>query len=249
MEINGVETSEEIRYDSLNLSPEIMSALDKKGFVNATPIQGGCIPFLLENQDIVAKAPTGTGKTFAVRTWADRLNPNTTKLVYMCMSTLTNNDFYRQLAGGFGIQMAYKKCDLFRDIQECVRSLACERRMRVVVVIDEAHMLHTSVLRDLQMLTNFEMDSKDYLSVVLVGHSVLAQQLSRQPYESLRQRLVVTYRMQGLDEAAARDYVRSMLARSGADPDLFDDAALAAAHGSCGGRYAGLTPSSPMPLR
>ena len=180
-------------------------------------------------------ADPGTGKTFAVRTWADRLNPNTPKLVYMCMSTLTNNDFYRQLAGGFGIQMAYKKCDLFRDIQECVRSLACERRMRVVVVIDEAHMLHTSVLRDLQMLTNFEMDSKDYLSVVLVGHSVLAQQLSRQPYESLRQRLVVTYRMQGLGEAAARDYVRSMLARSGADPDLFDDAALAAAHGSCGG--------------
>lgn len=65
MEINGVETSEEIRYDSLNLSPEIMKALGKKGFELATPIQGGCIPFLMENKDIVAKAPTGTGKTFA----------------------------------------------------------------------------------------------------------------------------------------------------------------------------------------
>ena len=65
MEVNGIETTEEIRYDSLNLSPEIMGVLEKKGFQTATPVQGGCIPFLMEYKDVVAKAPTGTGKTFA----------------------------------------------------------------------------------------------------------------------------------------------------------------------------------------
>lgn len=65
MEVNGVETAEIIRYDSLHLSPEIMGVLEKKGFEMATPIQGGCIPFLMEYKDVVAKAPTGTGKTFA----------------------------------------------------------------------------------------------------------------------------------------------------------------------------------------
>ena len=41
--------------------------------------------------------------------------------------------------------------------------------------------------------------------------------------------------MSGLDEAQARDYVRSMLLKAGADPDIFDDAALASAHACSGG--------------
>lgn len=65
MEVNGIETVEAIRYDSLHLSSEIMEVLEQKGFTMATPVQGGCIPFLMEYKDVVAKAPTGTGKTFA----------------------------------------------------------------------------------------------------------------------------------------------------------------------------------------
>ena len=65
MEINGVEVEETIRYDSLGLSPQVMQALADKGYTMATPVQGGSIPSLLEWKDVVAKAPTGTGKTFA----------------------------------------------------------------------------------------------------------------------------------------------------------------------------------------
>ena len=65
MEINGVETAEARRYDTLALSPEVMGALQNKGYEVATPIQSGCIPFLMDYQDVVAKAPTGTGKTYA----------------------------------------------------------------------------------------------------------------------------------------------------------------------------------------
>ncbi|MCD8160691.1 MAG: DEAD/DEAH box helicase [Clostridiales bacterium] len=65
MEINGIEKNETVRYEELHLSDEVMQALGKKGFEVATPIQAGCVPFLMNWQDIVAKAPTGTGKTFA----------------------------------------------------------------------------------------------------------------------------------------------------------------------------------------
>ncbi|MCD7756770.1 MAG: DEAD/DEAH box helicase [Clostridiales bacterium] len=65
MEINGIEKNETVRYEELHLSDEVMQALGKKGFEVATPIQAGCVPFLMDWQDIVAKAPTGTGKTFA----------------------------------------------------------------------------------------------------------------------------------------------------------------------------------------
>ena len=65
MEINGIEYRDDIRYSELNLSAPILQALEKKGYEVSTPIQGGSIPHLLEWKDVVAKAPTGTGKTFA----------------------------------------------------------------------------------------------------------------------------------------------------------------------------------------
>ncbi len=54
-----------VRFDTLNLLPEMLRALEKKGIETSTPIQAGCIPLMREWKDVIAKAPTGTGKTFA----------------------------------------------------------------------------------------------------------------------------------------------------------------------------------------
>lgn len=53
------------RFDELNISQEVLRSLANKGFETATRIQAEAIPPLLEWRDIIAKAPTGTGKTFA----------------------------------------------------------------------------------------------------------------------------------------------------------------------------------------
>ena len=65
MEINGQTVSGTARYDQMELSPQLMRAIEKKGYVEATPIQTGAIPWFMDWKDVIAKAPTGTGKTFA----------------------------------------------------------------------------------------------------------------------------------------------------------------------------------------
>jgi len=65
MEINGEQVTDLYYYADLPLSEPIRKALEKKGFEKATPVQGGAIPCFLEWKDVVAKAPTGTGKTYA----------------------------------------------------------------------------------------------------------------------------------------------------------------------------------------
>ena len=65
LEINGELVNEEVRYADLGLSQALMQAIQKKGYVQATPVQGGAIPYFMEYRDVIAKAPTGTGKTFA----------------------------------------------------------------------------------------------------------------------------------------------------------------------------------------
>ena len=65
MEINGIEVELDLRYSEMNLSEGILKALDQKGFTLATPVQAGAIPCFKDWKDVIAKAPTGSGKTFA----------------------------------------------------------------------------------------------------------------------------------------------------------------------------------------
>jgi ATP-dependent RNA helicase RhlE len=50
-------------FNSLNLSKELVDALDKKGYKEASPIQEQVIPLIAAGNDILASAQTGTGKT------------------------------------------------------------------------------------------------------------------------------------------------------------------------------------------
>ena len=56
---------EAITFESLGLSQEMLKALEKKGYGYPTTIQAEAIPHFMEWKDVIAKAPTGTGKTFA----------------------------------------------------------------------------------------------------------------------------------------------------------------------------------------
>ena len=52
-------------YQDFHLSPETMRAIEQMGFTQPTEIQEKAIPVMLEGKEIIAKAPTGTGKTCA----------------------------------------------------------------------------------------------------------------------------------------------------------------------------------------
>lgn len=50
-------------FDSLGLSAELLRAVSEQGYTQPTPIQTQAIPVILNGQDILAGAQTGTGKT------------------------------------------------------------------------------------------------------------------------------------------------------------------------------------------
>ena len=52
-------------FSSLDISSEVLKAIDKMGFKFMTPVQEQTIPVMMDGHDIIALAPTGTGKTCA----------------------------------------------------------------------------------------------------------------------------------------------------------------------------------------
>lgn len=56
---------EALRFDELDLYPQILRAIQEMGFEEATPIQCKAIPVVMEGVDVIGQAQTGTGKTAA----------------------------------------------------------------------------------------------------------------------------------------------------------------------------------------
>ena len=54
-----------MRFDELDLSDELLDALDAMRFEQCTPIQEQAIGIILKGHDLIACAQTGTGKTAA----------------------------------------------------------------------------------------------------------------------------------------------------------------------------------------
>ncbi|MBI3409446.1 MAG: DEAD/DEAH box helicase [Planctomycetes bacterium] len=73
-------------FHALDLSPSVLSALDRVGYIEPTPIQAALIPKALAGRDVIGQAQTGTGKTAAFllpffNRWRDRNEPGPQALV------------------------------------------------------------------------------------------------------------------------------------------------------------------------
>ena len=178
-------------------------------------------------------AAPGQGKTFALRCFSDSLNPNLVKFYYICLSTVTTSEFYRQLCVKLGLEVSYKKTVMFQRIQDYFYSMSTNKNVLCMVCLDEAQYLSADILRDLKMLCNFCMDSKNCFSLILLGQPVLTSIMMRQPNEALRQRIAVSYSFNGLSETEARDYISDRMALCGASVRIFDESAITTAYGSC----------------
>lgn len=170
----------------------------------------------------------GRGKTTLVRSWSAALNPSLYKVVYSSLSTVTVNDFYRNLAFSLGAEASYRKTENFHIIQNEINRLALDKRKTPLIIIDEANYIKNAVLNDLKILFNFEMDSRDRAVILLVGLPQLNNTLQLSIHEPLRQRIIMNYNLEGYSKEEGRDYIEQKLRNAGSTEKIFEDAAIEA---------------------
>lgn len=142
----------------------------------------------------------GVGKTAALRSITRTLNPHRYQLIYQAETDFGRIDIYRGLARALGIEPGYRRAQLWRDIKERVHELADRKQVTPVWIIDEAQNLPPEFFRDFPGFLNFAFDSRDLITVWLVGHPNLAQTLERAPYAALYSRIQVRVQLKPVAE-------------------------------------------------
>lgn len=133
----------------------------------------------------------GVGKTAALRRLTATLNPHRYQVIYLAETDFGRTDLYRSLALALGIEPAYRRAQLWRDLKARILDQVDGKNLLPIWIIDEAQNLPPEFFKDFPAFLNFAFDSRDLMTVWLVGHPVLAHTLDRAPYAALAGRLQV----------------------------------------------------------
>lgn len=178
---------------------------------------------------------SGTGKTYSLRYFKSTLNSSLFKAIYLPLSTLTVQEFYRSLCLGLHIQPPYKKIDMFNEIQNRILLLSKEKKVTPIIILDEAQYLNTQIINDLKIIINFEMDSENHIILVLCGQPTLNNLLSRSAHESIKQRIVIKYNYSGFTKEETEEYISTRLKLCGVSTNMFNTNTIEAIYGYCNG--------------
>ncbi len=214
-----------LKYYPFNVAPEADELFD---FTAAREARHR-IGHLFELRGIgLLTAEPGSGKTTLCRQVASGLHPNQYRVCYVPLSTGTVLDSYNSIAAAMGLGHFTTRATAFRGIQAEVTRLVVEGRQYPVLIFDEAHHLHNSILEELRILTNYEMDSENRLCLLLVGLAELRLRILRMGiHEPLAQRIAIRCRLGGLDDDEVGGYLAHRLQLAGCEIDLFAKEAIA----------------------
>lgn len=105
-----------------------------------------------------------------------------------------------------------------------------ERGKRVVLIIDEAHLLSGEQLEAVGLLTNSERDSRSSCCCLLLDQPTLRRRAKMGAFAAFDQRIALRYHLDGMDLAETDGYLKHHLQLAGRSDPLFADPAVALIH-------------------
>ncbi len=142
----------------------------------------------------------GVGKTAWIRQLTKELNPHRYQIIYLAETDFGRLDIYRQLAIEFGLEPAYRRANLWRQIKEHITQMVETKSILPVWIIDESHNLPVEFFKDFPAFLNFAFDSKDLMTVWFLGHSQLETILNRAAYAALSSRIQIKVKLEPVFE-------------------------------------------------
>jgi type II secretory pathway predicted ATPase ExeA len=178
-----------------------------------------------EKEIILLTGEIGSGKTTLSRALIDSLGEGY-RTVLILNPRLTPTQFLRVIARRFAIDFNQPKDDLLEALNAKVYD-DYTKGVTPVIIIDEAQLIpDRSTFEEIRLLTNFQLDKENLLSLILIGQPDLRKRLERKTYLSMRQRIGLFYHLKPLNNEEVSKYISYRLKIAGRTEPLFSDDAI-----------------------
>jgi MSHA biogenesis protein MshM len=168
----------------------------------------------------------GSGKTMLCRMLMERL-PAEVATIYLATPSLARDEILQAIGDELALKLPERRTVALRELQEHLIKLYGGGR-RVVVLIDEAHVMPDDTLEQVRLLSNLESSRHKLLQIVLFGQPELDETLAKPSLRQLRDRITHSFRMRPLSNPEVAKYLGFRMRAAGyRGPDVFAPRAAA----------------------
>ncbi len=171
-------------------------------------------------------APAGHGKTTVLRALVQTLPEARYRVSYLKVTDLSKRDLCREISHALGASTAGTFPSLVRHVQQRLGQSYSQEGMRNVLIFDEAHDFRPEVLGIIRILTNFDMDSRLVVSVILAGQGGLGVMLERDVLQDVASRLGHRAKLPLLSREELMAYVHHRCVLAGCAESPFETSSL-----------------------
>ena len=176
----------------------------------------------LDSEDImVLTGPIGCGKSLIVRHAAAGFDTNRYQLIYLRGSLTNASELFKLVLGGMKVDPPHSifkaKPLFFSTVSEAAR--------KPIVVLDDAQDASPEALLAIKAMTNFDSDSRNRITFILVGQPELTTILGYSHFDALRARIRLAHQLAPMSLQETCAYIDHGLAIVERQEKLFSDAA------------------------
>lgn len=181
----------------------------------------------LYNQFAVLLGPVGAGKSTALRAFVSELDNSLYTVLYISQSNLSPRWLYTIPLNDMGIKACFYANDAKKQFHEALVSLTNVQRKKVVLIVDEAHLLTHETLQEIRFLLNCRFDSGNPLCLILAGQEEeMTTKLAQTRNEAIAQRIDTRCKLRCMSSGQVGAYISAHLIYAGGSDRIFSTDAV-----------------------
>jgi type II secretory pathway predicted ATPase ExeA len=185
---------------------------------------------------LIVTGEVGSGKSTSLRWAQSQYHPSQYLFLNITASGGSLVEFYRQLCWGLDIDIRTgSRSAVLRSFKTTIREIAATKKQKIVIIVDEAHLLRLEVFAELHTIGQFDNDSKNLFSLVLAGQPNLLEKLTYRSSAPLASRVIARTHLSQLNQDQISVYLEHHLGVCGVKKQLFSDQAITAIYQGAGG--------------